>query len=231
MDENLDEINSNINYKNVAMNCINGDDYGDDCRPNDSNDYSSNTSRKRVNPISGDNHSMSSSKSSIKSNGSEDRNSVKRQKSDRKNDSMLLPTKDLYCWDCHKQGVDYSCKTCLRSYHNKCPSLKKSSTELQSCPECIGIMKAEEGTNPSGCMQWLNGNINAMAELLEYTIVTVKTADRNKSFHKPVSTEEYSTYRQYIVNPMDLSLVEENVKNKTYASTNSFLADIKWVFV
>ncbi|CAG2109326.1 unnamed protein product, partial [Medioppia subpectinata] len=124
------------------------------------------------------------------------------------------------------------CKACLRSYHQKCSSLKRSPSAVDNrlCPECTDIMKAEEETNRSGCMQWLNGNVDDLSELLKYTIETVRAADKNCSFYEPVSTQLYPEYRNLIVNPMDLSQVDSNIKNKTYASTNSFLADIKWIF-
>ncbi|CAG2172980.1 unnamed protein product [Oppiella nova] len=186
------------------------------------------------------NHSKTmsmSSKTSIKSNGSEERYSTKSLKSGNNWDqtqTRLLPIKDTYCWDCHKNGVDFSCKACLRSYHQKCSSLKRllsqSVVDSKLCPECTDIMGAEEGTNPSGCMQWLNGNVEELSELLRYTIETVRAADKKNSFYDPVSATLYPEYRNLIVNPMDLSLIETNIHNKLYASTNSFLADIKWVY-
>ena len=238
MSEQMSETDINISDNDINVNGITvgisfeENNRDNDCREINFDSISNTLNRLQDTPNSSGNRSKPSSRASIKSNGSEDKISVTSHKSEHKSfdpkQRRVAPIKDQYCWDCHRIGVDYSCKTCLRSYHQKCPSLKRSS-EFQSCPECIGIMRAEEGTNPSGCMKRLNGNVNRMAEILEYTIVTVKAADKKTSFHFPVSTEEYPDYHKYIVNPMDLSLVQHNVTNKTYASTNSFLADIKWV--
>ncbi|XP_054165482.1 MYND-type zinc finger-containing chromatin reader ZMYND8-like [Oppia nitens] len=219
---------------------LNADNFVDKSDPMDMNDKDMDAINtfddNMLCPIS---QTKSMSRNSIKSNTSEDRQSVKSNKSNESvvnsDRNRLVPIKDTYCWDCHKIGVDFSCKACLRSYHSKCTSLKKlisqspEDANTKLCPECIDIMKSEERANPSGAMQWLNGNVNALAELLKFTIETVRAADKNNSFYEPVSDEEYPEYQNIIVNPMDLKQVERNIKNKTYASTNSFLADIKWI--
>ncbi|CAG2112582.1 unnamed protein product, partial [Medioppia subpectinata] len=93
-----------------------------------------------------------SSKNSIKSNSSDGKHSVKSvvsEKGANRSQTVFLAIKDTYCWDCHKSGVDFSCKACLRSYHQKCSSLKRSPSAVDNrlCPECTDIMKAEEETN------------------------------------------------------------------------------------
>lgn len=34
---------------------------------------------------------------------------------------------------------------------------------------------------------------------------------------------------EYVVKPMDLCLLENNVKSKLYGSTDAFMADAKWI--
>ena len=125
--------------------------------------------------------------------------------------------KDRFCWHCHRSHVDFSCVACVRSYHDKCVH----KTDLL-CPECVGIERAEDRTHPSALMQWLDGSVDRLTQLLTFTIETVKAADKKRSFLK--RSEDSSA-----VNPMDLSVVEDNIQKKVYASTNSFLADVKWV--
>jgi hypothetical protein len=143
--------------------------------------------------------------------------------------------KDMYCWECHKSGINFSCKACPRSYHLRCSSKNRSKTEVFDekneilCAECKEIEAAEEETNPMGCMSWLKGNVNELSKLLEFTIITVKAADKNQTFSKPVCPKKYTDYNQHIVNPMDLSIIEKNISEKTYGSTKSFFADVKWV--
>jgi len=79
-------------------------------------------------------------------------------------------------------------------------------------------------------MSWLNGNVDDLAKLLKFAVFTIKAADRNKHFSKPLS-KLFRNYNHLIANPIDLSLIDKNVKNKYYASTKSFLADVKWVYI
>lgn len=140
-------------------------------------------------------------------------------------------TKDCYCWQCHKNEIDFHCKVCPRSLHIKClPNDKKMQIVRDSlCPECADILNAEDGNNPCGCMSLLNGNIQELSQLLRFTMLTIKSADHNHTFFKPVSATAFPDYRTFIVNPMDLGTIEKNVNKNMYASTQSFLADVKWV--
>lgn len=48
-------------------------------------------------------------------------------------------------------------------------------------------------------------------------------------FFGPVDTKEFPHYREYVVYPMDISILEKNVKNKVYGCTEAFAADVKWI--
>ncbi|PSN52379.1 hypothetical protein C0J52_06722 [Blattella germanica] len=48
-------------------------------------------------------------------------------------------------------------------------------------------------------------------------------------FWKPVDLTEFSQYREYVAHPMDLSLLERNIKKRIYGSTEAFVADTKWM--
>lgn len=48
-------------------------------------------------------------------------------------------------------------------------------------------------------------------------------------FLTPVDTVQNPIYPDYIFHPMDLSLIEKNVKDKKYGSTDAFIADVKWI--
>jgi hypothetical protein len=245
-DQNKDRINSidnNMNNNNINDNNNGVEDTKNQIEDNidsnermesknqsinesiDCNEWQSLQSLPEMSPKS-DSREEQNSNLSQKSNNNKI-NAIRKQKKQKK---------DMYCWDCHKEGIDFSCKACPRSYHFKCSSYKnRSKTEAFDekneilCVECIAIMAAEEGTNPMGCMSWLKGNVKELSKLLEFTIITVKAADKNQTFSSPVSPKKYSDYNQHIVNPMDLSTIEKNVKNKTYGSTKSFFADVKWV--
>ena len=48
-------------------------------------------------------------------------------------------------------------------------------------------------------------------------------------FSKPVDTNEFPTYRELVVHPVDFISLEKNIKKKFYGSTEAFLSDARWV--
>lgn len=46
---------------------------------------------------------------------------------------------------------------------------------------------------------------------------------------KPVNENEFPDYKKCIINPMDLSKIEANLKSNMYGSTVAFEADTKWI--
>jgi len=48
-------------------------------------------------------------------------------------------------------------------------------------------------------------------------------------FWKAVDVTEFPQYREYVAHPMDLSLLERNIKKRMYGSTEAFVADTKWI--
>ena len=48
-------------------------------------------------------------------------------------------------------------------------------------------------------------------------------------FRHPVDLVMNPTYADYIFHPMDLGTIKEKVLKKEYGSTDSFLADMKWI--
>lgn len=138
-------------------------------------------------------------------------------KSPPKSPLAVSAAKDRFCWLCHRKHVDFSCAACPRSYHAKC-----CARTDRLCPECRGIERAEDRTNPQSFMHALGGCVERLAELLAFAVETVKAADRKGLFLEPEADPE-------LVHPMDLAAVERNVRARVYASTNSFLADVKWV--
>lgn len=131
--------------------------------------------------------------------------------------------KDKYCWKCHKESIEVSCVACPRSFHQKC--LAKTSKVGSICEECQAIMTAEEYHQSSKNCFLSPGRLS---DLLKFAVMTIKSI-ADPSFLKPVDMNEYTCYGDYIVYPMDLGTIEKNIANHVYASTQSFLADVRWV--
>lgn len=45
----------------------------------------------------------------------------------------------------------------------------------------------------------------------------------------PVDRSAFPDYDKYVVHPMDLSLMQDNIKDGLYGSTEAFVADVQWI--
>ncbi|KAG8286244.1 hypothetical protein J6590_065148 [Homalodisca vitripennis] len=62
-------------------------------------------------------------------------------------------------------------------------------------------------------------------KLVIQTIMVLRSDD----FAKPVDVAAFPYYRDFIVKPMDLTQLRQNIRAKMYGSTEAFLADAKWI--
>ncbi|XP_076349703.1 uncharacterized protein LOC143246594 isoform X2 [Tachypleus tridentatus] len=135
------------------------------------------------------------------------------------------PGKDAFCWVCHRDKISVNCQMCARGYHLQCiPNRQQSDSWV--CPECCTIMVAEETDTRSLALNLLT--ISEFCVLLKYVVQRIKGIALQPFLH-PVSHQEFPDYYQYIVHPMDLSILEKKVKEKGYGCTESFIADTKWL--
>ncbi|KAJ8939927.1 hypothetical protein NQ318_007855 [Aromia moschata] len=131
---------------------------------------------------------------------------------------MFKANKDMFCWRCHREGVNIACETCPRSYHQKCLKQTIHDVDHWPCPECVAILKAESTQTRSEAMKGMT---------LEHLCSLLKFA--SEPFLHPVSDSEFPSYKKYIVQPMDLTKLEKNIKENLYGSTQAFEADAKWL--
>lgn len=52
---------------------------------------------------------------------------------------------------------------------------------------------------------------------------------QSEPFIHPVNEKEFPVYKKYIIQPMNLTLLEKNIKDNVYGSTQAFEADAKWI--
>lgn len=157
---------------------------------------------------------------------------------------------DYFCSICHratnKNGSDYQCKTCLRTFHPDCsfhykrnqlpqlvnlihtlPINFKIDFDFDKCPICRYV-EHEGNVFPKSKLNQLNDTIREISkemiannEFLEFTKI------------------ENEVYKSTIINPMDLltvlkkattsGLTEEEVLKKCYKSPAEVLVDFKLV--
>ncbi|XP_014218131.1 protein kinase C-binding protein 1 [Copidosoma floridanum] len=139
-----------------------------------------------------------------------------------------LKKNDKYCWRCHKESVEMQCTTCPRSWHRRCmggaPPLSVIDWE---CSECVGISQAESAENRLITMAQLTPE--QLVVMLKHVVQRMRDQTGSQPFLKEVDPDDVPNYLDYVVNPMDLSLLESNVRAKKYASTDAFMADARWI--
>ncbi|KYM97563.1 PREDICTED: protein kinase C-binding protein 1 isoform X2 [Cyphomyrmex costatus] len=134
---------------------------------------------------------------------------------------------DRFCWRCHKENVDACCTACPRSYHRKCIGGMPSSLDKWICGECVTILKAENAETCSVAMAQLS--VDQLCMLLKHVVERLRDYPGSEPFCKAVDIAEVPNYLEYVIKPMDLSLLESNVRSKLYGSTDAFMADAKWI--
>ncbi|XP_026672558.1 protein kinase C-binding protein 1 isoform X2 [Ceratina calcarata] len=136
-------------------------------------------------------------------------------------------TIDRFCWRCHKESVEAHCSACPRSWHRKCIGMQQSTIHNWICGECAAILRADNAETRSTAMSQLS--IDQLCLLLKHVVSRMKEQSGSEPFWKPVELSDAPNYLDYVVKPMDLSLLESNVKAKLYGSTDAFMADAKWI--
>ncbi|XP_044268661.1 protein kinase C-binding protein 1 isoform X2 [Tribolium madens] len=137
------------------------------------------------------------------------------------------PNKDIFCWRCHHDGVQVACETCPRAYHLRC--LKQTITDLEHwpCPECVAILKAENTQTRSKAMKGMS--LEHLCSLLKFAVKRMIQCNGSEPFIHPVDEKQFPEYRNYIVQPMTLTMLEKNIKDNAYGSTQAFESDAKWI--
>ncbi|XP_046816086.1 protein kinase C-binding protein 1 [Vespa crabro] len=140
----------------------------------------------------------------------------------------LKNANDKYCWRCHKDSTEVHCSACPRSWHRRClGGTPPISVHNWICGECATILKAENAETRSVAMAQLS--VDQLCMLLKNVVQRMREYSGSEPFWKPVELNEAQNYLDYVVKPMDLNLLESNVRLKLYGSTDAFMSDAKWI--
>ncbi|XP_052753696.1 LOW QUALITY PROTEIN: uncharacterized protein LOC113522426 [Galleria mellonella] len=147
---------------------------------------------------------------------------------------------DAYCWRCHwlveqpaneKTHVPMQCTVCPRSFHYKCLSwVERSKIDPEKswvCPECMGVLHAESSETRSVAMKKIS--LGMLQELLKHALERMMELNGVEPFMQPVDRTTFPDYDKYVVHPMDLTLMKNNIQSGAYGSTEAFLADAQWI--
>lgn len=138
--------------------------------------------------------------------------------------------RDIFCWRCHKYVLETDvipCYFCPRVFHLKCVHIQEKPSSFWLCTECDAISVAENPDKISPALSKLQKK--DLAELLMFVLKRMRQHEGSSHYENPVDLDSYPDYKDYIIKPMYLALLENNVKNLKYSSCESFLADTKWM--
>ncbi|XP_075984637.1 MYND-type zinc finger-containing chromatin reader Zmynd8-like isoform X2 [Anticarsia gemmatalis] len=147
---------------------------------------------------------------------------------------------DPYCWRCHwaveqacndKVHPPMLCTVCPRSFHYKCLSSnernKINAEKSWVCPECMIVLQAESSETRSPAMKKIS--LGMLCDLLKHALERMMDLNGVEPFMQPVDRTAFPDYDRYVVHPMDLSLMQANIDEGLYGSTEAFQADVQWI--
>ncbi|KAJ8734945.1 hypothetical protein PYW08_014195 [Mythimna loreyi] len=147
---------------------------------------------------------------------------------------------DAYCWRCHwvveqvsneKLHAPMQCTVCPRSFHFKClTGTERNKINVEKnwvCPECMIVLQAESSETRSPAMKKIS--LGMLCDLLKHALERMMDLNGVEPFMQPVDRAAFPDYDKYVVHPMDLSLMKDNINEGLYGSTEAFLADAQWI--
>ncbi|VVD01692.1 unnamed protein product [Leptidea sinapis] len=72
-------------------------------------------------------------------------------------------------------------------------------------------------------------SLGLLCELLQHALARMMDLNGVEPFINPVDRKEFPDYDKYVVHPMDLNLIKQNITKGLYGSTEAFLADVQWI--
>nr|XP_049698080.1 protein kinase C-binding protein 1 isoform X4 [Helicoverpa armigera] len=147
---------------------------------------------------------------------------------------------DPYCWRCHwaveqqaneKLHPPMHCTVCPRSFHYKClTGTERNKINVEKnwvCPECMIVLQAESSETRSPAMKKIS--LGMLCDLLKHALERMMDLNGVEPFMQAVDRAAFPDYDKYVVHPMDLSLMSQNIGEGLYGSTEAFLADAQWI--
>ena len=153
---------------------------------------------------------------------------------------------DGFCWHCRtsiNSDTDFKCRSCYRSFHYNATcgvSMKRIPLfypkHLQNfipnpskpiCIVCEHLHRCASTYIESELPQLNQAILLAIDRLLQFD----EDQNEEKYFSSPVDTRSLPTYREYVVNPMDLSRMRQKAIHNKYKSPVEFWYDVQMVII
>ena len=130
---------------------------------------------------------------------------------------------DTFCWICQTDATPVmKCRQCPRVFHQRCVQLQSPVPPKWLCTECVSVQNAKTLSRGSPAFE-------QFCNMLTFALDRIKSVADAQPFFKPVDTDQFPHYLEYIVCPVDIGLMEEKVAQRAYNSTRSFLAEFRWI--
>lgn len=163
--------------------------------------------------------------------GGETADSVKEDKRVVSSADSLVPVApragyDKFCWRCKtsEPGLE-TCAGCIRCFHPVCLKLNPAFFIVEkkwNCPECI---KLQPATDEGGKDRL---KIDSLIVSLKFAMKRMQMLKGSNLF-SPLDKQQFPHYDEYVTKHMDLEMVQKNVTDRKYRTTDEFLADVSWM--
>ncbi|XP_058445946.1 MYND-type zinc finger-containing chromatin reader Zmynd8 isoform X2 [Malaya genurostris] len=143
------------------------------------------------------------------------------------------PGWDKFCWRCKtcEPGLE-TCSGCVRCYHPVCLKLNPAFFIVEkkwNCPECIKLQSTDEaGPDNDGKPAKDKLKIDSLTVSLKFAMKRMQQLKGSDILY-PLDKEQYPNYDQYVINHVDLLMLQNNVDDQKYRSTDAFQADVSWI--
>ncbi|XP_055543640.1 MYND-type zinc finger-containing chromatin reader Zmynd8-like isoform X2 [Wyeomyia smithii] len=143
------------------------------------------------------------------------------------------PGWDKFCWRCKtcEPGLE-TCAGCIRCFHPVCLKLNPAFFIVEkkwNCPECIKLQSSDEsGSDEGGKPVKDKLKIDSLTVSLKFAMKRMQLLKGSMIFN-PLDNEQFPNYAQYVTKHVDLAMLQKNVDDQKYQSTDAFQADIGWI--
>ncbi|XP_055640789.1 MYND-type zinc finger-containing chromatin reader Zmynd8 isoform X2 [Toxorhynchites rutilus septentrionalis] len=136
------------------------------------------------------------------------------------------PGWDKFCWRCKTcdPGLE-ACTACVRCFHPVCMKLNPAYFIVEkkwNCPECVKLHQAEEESGKDKL------KIDSLTVSLKFAMKRMQMLKGSTIFN-PLEKEQYPNYDQYVTKHTDLKMLQKNVSDQRYQTTDGFQADVSWI--
>lgn len=143
---------------------------------------------------------------------------------------------DKFCWRCKtsEPGLE-TCAGCIRCFHPVCLKLNPAFFIVEkkwNCPECIKLQPVidEGGGSKEDGKPAKDGKlkIDSLIVSLKFALKRMQMLKGSNLFN-PLDKQLYPHYDEYVTYHMDLEMIQKNVADRKYRTTEEFLADVSWI--